>query len=356
MMNEYEKFWSRHARSAVPYVPGEQPRDRKFIKLNTNENPYGPSPDIGKTETLASSLQLYPDPTILALRKAIAEANGLSVDEIFCGNGSDEILAFAFAAFADSDTPIAFPDITYSFYPVWSDFFEIRKEIFPLGEDLTIDLSKVPEGKGPVVIANPNAPTGIALPAAYLRTFLEEHPDRLLIVDEAYVDFGAESMVPYIHQYPNLLVVQTYSKSRALAGIRLGMVMGQKQLIDAFIRIKDSLNSYTVSILTQKIGLLSYLDTEYFEQSRRKIMATRERIRGEMISLGFKVTDSKANFLWATHPSYSGDFLYTKLREEGILVRHFSSPQISEYLRITVGTDEEMDELIRALKKIAEGE
>lgn len=351
MMNE-QKYWSRAAKAAVPYVPGEQPKDRKFIKLNTNENPYGPSPRLLEIDFASLSTQLYPEPTVLNLRTAIAEQNDLSPEEVFVGNGSDEVLAFAFSAFGDEDHPISFPDITYSFYPVWSDFFQAEKQIFPLGRDLSIDLSIIPDGTGPVVIANPNAPTGIALGREELETYLKNHPERLMIVDEAYVDFGAESMVPCIHSYPNLLVVQTFSKSRALAGLRLGFAMGQKTLIDAIIRIKDSFNSYTVNTWSQIAGKISYQDRAYFEETTDRIIKTREKTKEQIRSLGFDVTDSKANFLWVKHPEISGMKIYEYLRSKGILVRHFSSPVITDYLRISVGTDNEMEQLVTTLSQL----
>ena len=352
LTEEKSRYWSRAAKAAVPYTPGEQPRNRKFIKLNTNENPYGPSPKLKCLSAAELPMQLYPDPSGLSLRKAIGELNGLSPEEVFLGNGSDEVLAFAFGAFGDEERPFAFPDITYSFYPVWSDFYRVHPQVFPLGKDLSIDLSLVPAGEGPLVIANPNAPIGIALPARVLRDFLNNHPERLLILDEAYVDFGAESMVPYIRDYPNLLVIQTFSKSQALAGIRLGFAMGQASLIEAMNRIKDSFNSYTVSRYTQAAGEISYRDTDYFKETVGKIVSTRERVKKALHDLGFELTDSMTNFLWVKHPILSGDTLYQALRDRGILVRHFSDPRLRDYLRITVGTDEEMDTLLQALKQI----
>jgi len=351
-MDSQMKFWSSSARNAVPYTPGEQPKDRKFIKLNTNENPYGPSPRVLQLSPQDLHMNLYPEPTAYGLRKVIAEMNSFSPEEIFVGNGSDEVLAFAFGAFGDEDHPFSFPDITYSFYPVWSDFYHVSKRIFPLGEDFSIDLTLAPEDGGPLVIANPNAPTGIALPSEVLVNYLETHSDRLMIVDEAYVDFGAESMVHYIRKFPNLLVVQTFSKSRALAGARLGFAFGQAQLIEAMNRIKDSFNSYTVSAFSQAAGIASYQDSDYLAETSSRIIATRERSKAALKELGFAMTDSMANFLWVTHPEESGQFLYEALRERGILVRHFSNPALTEYLRITVGTDDEMDELICQLKNI----
>ena len=333
-MDSQMKFWSSSARNAVPYTPGEQPKDRNFIKLNTNENPYGPSPRVLQLSTQDLHMNLYPEPTAYGLRKVIAEMNSFSPEKIFVGNGSDEVLAFAFGAFGDEDHPFSFPDITYSFYPVWSEFYHVSKRIFPLGEDLSIDLTLAPEDGGPLVIANPNA------------------PNRLMIVDEAYVDFGAESMVPYIRKFPNLLVVQTFSKSRALAGARLGFAFGQAQLIEAMNRIKDSFNSYTVSAFSQAAGIASYQDSDYLAETSSRIIATRERAKAALKELGFAMTDSMANFLWVTHPQEAGQFLYEALRERGILVRHFSNPALTEYLRITVGTDDEMDELICQLKNI----
>lgn len=345
-------FWSEMAERALPYTPGEQPQDQQYIKLNTNECPYPPTPWLGQLDFAKEGLRLYPDPTAENLRTIIAARNGLSPNEIFVGNGSDEILAFTFMALIPKKTPVSYPDITYSFYSVYARLFEIDECIVPLRDQFELNLADYEKGSGPVIIANPNAPTGLALPAGQLVQFLEQHPERLLIVDEAYVDFGAQSMVPYIHQYPNLLVIQTFSKSRALAGARLGFAMGQPQLIEALDRVKNSFNSYTISRFTLKAGAISMLDEEYFEWTRTQIMNTRDQLIEVLRQKNIEVTDSKTNFLWLRCPAISGELLYQSLRSKGILVRHFNKEGIGDYIRVTIGTKSEMEQFKRKLFEV----
>lgn len=346
------KFWSEMAERAVPYTPGEQPKGQVFIKLNTNESPYPPSPRLKEVLDDTADQRLYPDPTAEGLRSRLAALYGLDMDEVFVGNGSDEILAFTFMGLMSPKEPVSYPDITYSFYTVWAQLFHIPEQIIPLREGFRLALDDYEGGTGPVVIANPNAPTGIALPRERLKAFLEQHPDRLLIVDEAYVDFGGESMVPYIHEYPNLLVIQTFSKSRGLAGARLGFAMGQRQLIEALLRIKNSFNSYTISRRSLQLGCASLEDTTYFEETRGRIMRTRDSLIRELREKGALVTDSKANFLWLSCPGLSGQELQQALRERGILIRHFNQPLIKDYVRVTIGSEEDMETFKNTLFEI----
>lgn len=361
-MNQTKRFWSGRIRDAVPYVAGEQPKDRKFIKLNTNENPYPPSPKVMQAIAQAAneSLRLYPDPNCTVLREAASQIFGLPVDHIFCGNGSDEILAFAFQAFFDPEeqggggasAPVVFPDITYSFYEVYAKYFNIPVGLSPLREDFTIRIEDYYGNNGGVVLPNPNAPTGIALSRERIRVLIEHNPQKVVVIDEAYVDFGAESVVDLVKEYPNLLVVQTLSKSRSLAGMRIGLAFGQPELIAGLCCVRDSINSYTVDRLAQAAGAAALLDRPWFEESCRKVAATRDRTAQRLAGLGFRVTPSKANFLFVRHPEKEGKALFDTLRERGILVRRWDRPGISQYLRISVGTDEEMDELVRAFEEI----
>ncbi len=343
-------FWSQMAEKALPYTPGEQPQDRHYIKLNTNECPYPPTPWLNQLDFAAEDLRLYPDPTAENLRSILAAHTHLNADEVFVGNGSDEILAFTFMALMK--TEISHPDISYSFYPVYARLFHLQEHIVPLRKNFELNLEDYDAFEGPVIIANPNAPTGLAVPVKQMTTFLKRHPQRLLIVDEAYVDFGAESMLSYIHQYPNLLVIQTFSKSRALAGARLGFAMGQPHLIEALERVKNSFNSYTISRFTLKAGAMAVLDEEYFQWTRKQIMETRDRLIAELRQHAIEVTDSKTNFLWLRCPQISGQELYQALREKGILVRHFNQPSIENYIRVTIGTKTEMEQFKRKLFEV----
>ena len=349
-----KEFWSKRIRDAVPYTPGEQPRDRKFIKLNTNECPYPPSPRAIEAIRAAAddSLRLYPDPECLALRQAIAKREGLNAEQVFCSNGSDEVLAFAFQAFFDPEREVVFPQITYSFYPVYTSYFGLNCRRVPMNPDFSDPIDALCGNNGGVVLANPNAPTGIAVGLDTVEKLLRANPDVVVIVDEAYVDFGADSAVPLIDRYPNLLVVQTASKSRALAGLRVGWAMGNANLISALCCVRDSINSYTVDRIAMAGAAAAIEDEDYFQSTRAKVMATRERTAENLRTLGFEVLPSKANFVFARCLGRPGRELLDGLRERGVLVRWWSDPVIEDWLRISIGTDEEMDELVRALKEM----
>ena len=349
-----KEFWSKRIRDAVPYTPGEQPRDRKFIKLNTNECPYPPSPRAIEAIRAAAddSLRLYPDPECLTLRQAIAKREGLKAEQVFCSNGSDEVLAFAFQAFFDPEREVVFPQITYSFYPVYTSYFGLNCRRVPMNPDFSDPIDTLCGNNGGVVLANPNAPTGIAVGQDTVEKLLRANPDVVVIVDEAYVDFGADSAVPLIDRYPNLLVVQTASKSRALAGLRVGWAMGNANLISGLCCVRDSINSYTVDRLAMAGAAAAIEDEGYFQDTRAKVMATRERTAENLRTLGFEVLPSGANFVFARCPGKPGRELLAGLRERGVLVRWWNDPVIKDWLRISIGTDEEMDELVRALKEM----
>lgn len=349
-----KEFWSGRIRDAVPYVPGEQPREGKFIKLNTNECPYPPSPRVVEAirQAAGDELRLYPDPECLALRRAIAKREGLKPEQVFCSNGSDEVLAFAFQAFFDPEREIVFPRITYSFYPVYTDYFGLRCRRVPMNPDFSDPVDELCGSNGGVVLCNPNAPTGIAVGLDVVEKLLRANPDVVVIVDEAYVDFGARSAVPLIDTYPNLLVVQTASKSRALAGLRVGWAMGQENLISGLRCVRDSINSYTVDRAAQAGARAAIEDEDYFQSIRRRVMDTRERTAKVLKQMGFIVLPSQANFLFLSHPNHGGKELLDALRERGILVRWWSDPPIENWLRVTIGTDEEMEEFARGLREI----
>ena len=340
-----------------PYTPGEQPQDQQYIKLNTNESPYPPSPAVVAAVNAAEveKLRLYSDPACAQLLAAAAEYHGLSPDEIMPGNGSDENLFFALRAFCDEQHPLAYADVTYGCYSVWCNLMHIPSHILPLEADFSIDPTKYYGLNETIVIANPNAPTGLALPRSAIEGILMSNPNNVVIVDEAYVDFGGESCVPLIHQYDNLLVVQTFSKSRQLAGARLGLAMGNAALIADLNRVKFSLNPYNINRLTLKAGEAALKDTAYFDATRQKIMDTRAWTAKELANRGFSLTDSRSNFLFAWTDRMEGGALYRALKEKGILVRHFDSPRIADYLRITIGTQAQMEALIKALDEILEG-
>ncbi|GEN23168.1 histidinol-phosphate aminotransferase 1 [Halomonas cupida] len=347
------KLWSPAVRELTPYVPGEQPRER-LIKLNTNENPYPPAPGVEKVlrEFSADHLRLYPDPTSMALRQTLAQTLGTSAENVFVGNGSDEVLALAFQAFFRQQKPLAIPDISYSFYPVYCRMYGIESRIHPLDEHWQVDLDALSADSGGVVFANPNAPTGLGHGREAIAALLDKVTDRVVLVDEAYVDFGGESAVPLVEHYPNLLVTGTFSKSRSLAGLRLGYAVGSPELIEGMVRVKDSFNSYPVDALASAIGIAALEDSDYFDATREAVMATRERARLRLTELGFKVLPSQTNFLLATHPEQDVAQLFVDLRERGILVRHFNTEALRDYLRITIGTDDEMDSLIEVLTEL----
>ena len=349
-----KEFWSDRIRGITPYTPGEQPKNRTFIKLNTNENPYPPSPKAVEAiqEAAGEGLRLYPDPEGTPLIQALARRTGLQENQIFVGNGSDEVLAFAFQAFFGEGSTIVFPDITYSFYPVYANLFGIRCRTIPLREDFTLPVEQFLGDNDGVVIANPNAPTGIELAQESIRRILEGKPDQVVIVDEAYVDFGGVSALPLIDEYPNLLVVQTASKSRALAGLRVGFAFGNANLIAGINCVKNSINSYTLDRLAIVGATASVEDEDYFQAQRRRVMETRERTAARLRALGFTVLPSQSNFIFVSHPTVPAKTLFAGLREAGILVRYFAQPRIDNYLRITIGTDPDMEALAAALERL----
>ena len=352
-----KKYWSRRIRDMVPYVPGEQPKDRVFIKLNTNENPYPPSPKALEAlrEAADDRLRLYPDPECTQLRAAIAAAHGLSPEQVFAGNGSDEVLAFCFQAFFDPDRPVCFADITYTFYAVYAEYFGLTPRLIPLGEDFSLPVAPFCTGdSGGVVVANPNAPTGLEVHQADLVHILESNPQAVVLVDEAYIDFGGISADALVDRYDNLVVVRTLSKGHGLAGLRVGYALGHPDLMAALRCVRDSINSYTVDRAAQAAAAASIADRAYFEHQAARVQATRTRSAAQLRGLGFEVTDSKANFLFVHHPKVAAKTLLDGLRQRGILVRWFDRPRISGHLRITVGTDEEMDALCAALEELTE--
>ena len=347
-----KEFWSKRIRNITPYTPGEQPKDRQFIKLNTNECPYRPSSKVLEAiQEAARDLQLYPDPECTQLRAAIARRERLKPEQIFCGNGSDEILAFAFQAFFDPDREVVFPEITYSFYPVYADFFGLSYREVPMNPDFTFYINTMLGNNGGVVLANPNAPTGISLSLATVEAILMRN-HAVVIVDEAYVDFGAESAVGLINRYPNLLVVQTASKSRALAGLRVGWAMGNENLIAALRCVRDSINSYTVDRLAQAGAAAAIEEELFFQITRKMVVDTREWTAQVLKEKGFTVLPSKANFLFVSHPDKTGRELLDGLRERGILVRWWNKPKIENWLRISIGTQEDMEALVQALDEL----
>lgn len=351
-----KKYWSSRIQDMEAYVPGEQPKDKKYVKLNTNENPYPPSPKVAEAlrGVNVGDLRLYPDPECASLRKALAKSKGITPDMVFVGNGSDEILAFCFLAFMDEHTPAVFPDITYSFYPVYANLFENNARIVPVREDFTLPLEEFHKNDGTLIITNPNAPSGIALPLAEIRVILDKNPDHVVIVDEAYVDFGAESAVSLLGEYENLLIVQTFSKARSLAGLRIGFAFGSEDLIAALNTVKNSINSYTLDRMALSAAQASVEDEAYTYDTCMAIAKTREKTTGKLKDMGFCVIPSKANFIFASHHTVPARFLFEKLKEKGVLVRYFNKPRIDNYLRITIGTPEDMDVLTATLKEILE--
>ncbi|HIT02408.1 MAG TPA: histidinol-phosphate transaminase [Candidatus Enterenecus merdae] len=349
-----KEFWSGRIRAATPYVPGEQPREEGLIKLNTNECPYPPSPKALEAirQAAGEGLRRYPDPECLGLRQAIARREGLRPEQVFCSNGSDEVLAFAFQAFFDPEREVVFPRVTYSFYPVYAQYFGLRCRRVPMNPDFSVPVEELLGNNGGVVLCNPNAPTGIAVGLDVVERLLQANPDVVVIVDEAYVDFGADSAVPLIGRYPNLLVVQTASKSRALAGLRVGWAMGSENLIAALRCVRDSINSYPVDRIAQVGTQAAVEDEAHFQELCRKVAATREWAARALKEMGFTVLESKTNFLFLSRPGWTGKALLDGLRTRGILVRWWSDPPIADWLRVTVGTDEEMQALLRAMAEL----
>ena len=348
-----KNFLSKTAREIAPYTAGEQPADRQYVKLNTNENPYPPSPEALKAyrDYDFSSLKLYPPLEMRALREAIAAAEGVGAENVFCGNGSDEILALCFPAFFDADGDgAAFADVTYSFYPVFAEFFKIPKKILPLEEDFSLDLKKLTKTPAQgVIVANPNAPTGIGIPLGEIEAFVRENSGRVVILDEAYMPFFDQSAVPLTKKYDNLVVVKTFSKGYSLAGMRCGYAVADPALISGLERCRDCFNSYPVDRVCQAVCAAAIGDKAYYDRVNALVISERERLSRELASLGFTVLPSKANFVFAKHAALSGREVYEALRARGVLVRHFQKPRISEYCRITVGSREENDALLRAL-------
>ncbi|MBU3083679.1 histidinol-phosphate transaminase [Acinetobacter seifertii] len=350
------RFWSPEVRELEPYVPGEQPKIQNLLKLNTNENPYPPSPKVVEAvqavlHDQADALRLYPDPDATALKQAIAMQQNMDVSQVFVGNGSDEVLAHIFKAFFLQDEPILYPDITYSFYPVYSQFFGTKTKEIPLNENFEIDVKDYAQSNGGVIITNPNAPTSIALSLAEIEQVLQANPDRVVVIDEAYIDFGAESAVSLVNCYENLVVCQTTSKSRSLAGLRVGFAIAQSHLISALEAVKNSFNSYPIDRFAIAAAVASFEDQAYFEEQCQKVITSREKLVSDLTELGFNVLPSKANFIFASHPQHEAGQLAQELRAQGIIVRHFNKPRINQFLRITVGTDEQNARLVQTLKQ-----
>ncbi len=348
-------FWSAVAQGLSPYTPGEQPRIEGLVKLNTNECPLPPSPRAlaAMREAVNENLRLYPDPESVALRKTLAAYHGLGVDNVFVGNSSDEVLAHTFLALLKHDEPLLFPDVTYSFYPVWAKLYGIAYETVALDEDMRIVTESYRrDSAGAIVFANPNAPTGIALGRDAIARLLNENADIPVVVDEAYVDFGGETAIPLIADHPNLLVVRTFSKSRALAGLRVGYALGSASLIEALSRVKNCFNSYPVNRIAQAGAIASVEDEAYFQASLKTIVAERENMTAQLRELGFEVLPSSANFVFARHKNTRGVELAQALRDRAVLVRHFNAPRTKDFLRITVGTAEQTEKLVAALKDI----
>lgn len=349
------RFFSQKYKTLVPYTPGEQPQDMQYVKLNTNESPYPPSPSVTMAVARESErAQLYSDPDCKKLTKKLAEVYGVREDQVILTNGSDEVLNFAFMAFADEAHPLAFADITYGFYPVFAEINRLPYAEIPLKEDFSIDPEDYIGIGKTVVIANPNAPTGKALPLSDIERIVESNPDNVVIVDEAYVDFGGESAVSLIDKYDNLLVTQTFSKSRSMAGARLGFGIGNARLIADLHTLRYSTNPYNVNRMTEAAGVAALNENDYYMNHCKTIMKNREETARSLRALGFEVLESLANFLFAKHPAISGEKLYRALKERGVLVRHFTKARICEYNRITIGTTEQMEILLKNVKQILE--
>ena len=346
--------WEENVRKVVPYTPGEQPNQPGMIKLNTNENPYPPSPMVEKVlhEFNTDKLRLYPDPTNGSLVYALAECYNVKPSQVFVGVGSDDVLALCFLTFFNSKKPILFPDITYSFYDVWADLFRIPYEDQPLDENMCIRKEDYMKENGGVIFANPNAPTGVAMELSEIEEIVASNPDVICIVDEAYIDFGGTSALPLIEKYDNLLVVQTFSKSRAMAGSRIGYVFGNERLIQYLNDVKYSFNSYTMDQVTLATGVAAIRDDAYFKETLNRVIATRERMKKELGELGFTMPDSKSNFLFISHPQVPAKYLLDELRKRNIFVRYFAKPRIDNMLRVSIGTDDEMDRFLACVKEI----
>jgi histidinol-phosphate aminotransferase len=346
------RYWSSIVHQLIPYVAGEQPAVANLVKLNTNENPYGPSPHViaAIKADIGDTLRLYPDPSAFRLRATIANCYGIDADQVFVGNGSDEVLAHTFQALLKHDDPLLFPDITYSFYPTYCKLYGIEFREVPVGEAMQIHIADYFRPCGAIILANPNAPTGRALRRDEIKSLVASHPDQVVVIDEAYVDFGGETAIPLVSEHSNLLVIQTLSKSRSMAGLRVGFAVGQRPLVEALERVKNSFNSYPLGRLAIAGAIAAFEDQDWFERHRDRVIASRERLKDALQNLGFDVVPSSANFLFVRHPRISGSALAVQLRARGILVRHFAKPRIEDYLRISVGTDTDCDRLIVALR------
>jgi len=348
---QMSKFWSPFVKNLVPYVPGEQPKLTKLVKLNTNENPYGPSPKAiaAMQAELGDNLRLYPDPNGERLKQAVAAFYGMRTDQVFVGNGSDEVLAHAFYGLFQHEKPLLFPDISYSFYPVYCGLYGIDHRAVPLDDAFQIRIEDYAQPNGGIVFPNPNAPTGCLLGLEAIERLLQANPDSVVLVDEAYVDFGGVSAVSLVDRYPNLLVCQTLSKSRSLAGLRVGLAIGHPQLIEALERIKNSFNSYPLDRVAIAGAAAAFEDRAYFERTCAAVIDSREKLVGELKGLGFEVLPSAANFVFARHPQRDAAQLAAGVREQGVIVRHFTAPRIAQFLRISIGTPEQNAALIEAL-------
>ena len=347
------KNWETYVRKVVPYVPGEQPNKKNMIKLNTNENPYPPAP--GVTECLekfdTDRFRLYPDPAVTALVNELAAFHNVKPEQVFVGVGSDDVLAMCFLTFFNGSKPILFPDITYSFYDVWADTFRVPFQTKPLDENFNIRPEDYREENGGIIFPNPNAPTGVELGQDAIEDILQHNPDQIVIVDEAYVDFGATSALPLLEKYDNLIVVRTFSKSRSMAGMRIGYAIAASKVIRYLNDVKYSFNSYTMDQLSIDLGVEAVKDNAYFEENISKIINTRERSKERLKALGFSFRDSRSNFIFATHESCPAKEIFEALKAQNIYVRYFEKPRIDNYLRITIGTDEEMDQFFAFLEK-----
>ena len=349
--------WESYVRKVVPYTPGEQPQVTDVVKLNTNENPYPPSPSVRAIleDFEYGKMRLYPDPDSSVLVDAIAKRYNVKSSQVFAGVGSDDVLAIAFMTFFGSEKPVIFPNITYSFYDVWADVYRIPYKQIPLNSDFIINREDYITENGGIVIANPNAPTGVMETIENIEYIVKNNPDSVVIIDEAYVDFGGESCLPLVEKYENLLVVQTYSKSRSMAGMRIGFAIGSEKLIKYMNDVKFSINSYTMNPITQLCGAASMADEEYFRETVDRIIATRERSKARLTELGFVFPDSKTNFIFASPQKVSAQVIFEELKKRNIFVRYWNKPIICDYLRISIGTDEEMDRLFNALEEIING-
>ena len=342
--------WEVNVRKVVPYVPGEQPNKERMIKLNTNENPYPPSPKVMETKDKIENLRLYPDPTVSKLVNAIAAYHGLEQEQVFVGVGSDDVLAMSFLTFFNSEKPILFPDITYSFYDVWANLYKIPYKQKELDENFRIRKEDYIEENGGVIFPNPNAPTGVYENLDFIEDILKANQDVIVIIDEAYIDFGGTSALELLPKYENLLVVRTFSKSRSMAGMRIGYAMGNKELIRALNVVKHSYNSYTMNQPSICMGVASIEDEEYFKDKVEKIISTREQFKKDLTELGFSFPDSKSNFVFATHKTAKAKDIFEAAKKEGIFLRYFNQPKIDNYLRISIGTEEEMKALVAFFK------